>query len=402
MSELVRQVQLGDTTFGAPEDIEELHIPYGYYKFLGVEVEASQEEIKRAYRRLSARHHPDRVGDDKVARSLNLIADVLLDDGGELGEEHSRRRHYDEVCLLDYYFDEFIKCKDDRTKKFSEIMLINLEMERREAKFEHEISEKYPEFRELKNKLERVRSDRSREKIIGEMRNIAAKSVGLTQEQRMETDKLREKDREGFENRQMEFIRELGYSIDAYYDKVLDVFYFDDGNVTFGTNRNRLRMEIASHNNKENILSLVLGGDCYISGFPKVHFKAPEASVQIQDPNVEGIFHIIKGRVSVDYETSSYGGVIRARAPEVTNLGGFFQKGDLFVPDEFATQNWWRRNPTLDIAVREGNVSLQLRNPSFGYGKYIIQSSLDDLLGEYSDKYTNIINKDYYINKKKY
>ena len=162
MSDLVKQVQLGDITFGTPKDIELLHTPWGFYKFLGVDVEASQEVIKKAYRGLSRIFHPDKGGDIKMFQSLGNVANVLLDEGGELGEEHSKRRHYDEVCSLDVDFDGFIKHKDDRTKKFSEFMLINLEMERKSAKNEFEITKKFPEFSDLRRKYESSTSEKKR------------------------------------------------------------------------------------------------------------------------------------------------------------------------------------------------------------------------------------------------
>src|SRR5688500_3662672 len=38
-----------------------------YYTVLGINRDASEDEIKKAYRKLAMRHHPDRAPDDKTA-----------------------------------------------------------------------------------------------------------------------------------------------------------------------------------------------------------------------------------------------------------------------------------------------------------------------------------------------
>jgi molecular chaperone DnaJ len=62
-----------------------------YYDVLGVSADAGAEEIKRAYRQLARRYHPDISGDDRgvafleVARAYEVLGDP------------SRRRSYDSV-----------------------------------------------------------------------------------------------------------------------------------------------------------------------------------------------------------------------------------------------------------------------------------------------------------------
>ena len=60
-----------------------------YYDVLGVPADAGAEEIKRAYRQLARRYHPDISGEDRGAAFLELARayDVLRDP--------ARRRHYD-------------------------------------------------------------------------------------------------------------------------------------------------------------------------------------------------------------------------------------------------------------------------------------------------------------------
>ena len=62
-----------------------------YYRLLGVEREASGEEIKKAYRKLAMEYHPDRNRDkpgcDEQLKDINEAYQVLGDEG--------KRRRYD-------------------------------------------------------------------------------------------------------------------------------------------------------------------------------------------------------------------------------------------------------------------------------------------------------------------
>ena len=60
-----------------------------YYDVLGVSADAGAEEIKRAYRQLARRYHPDISGDERGAAFKELAHAY-----GVLGDS-SRRRHYD-------------------------------------------------------------------------------------------------------------------------------------------------------------------------------------------------------------------------------------------------------------------------------------------------------------------
>src|SRR5689334_13338013 len=61
----------------------------GYYKALGLSPDATNEEIKAAYRKLVKRLHPDNYGDEELFRFIVDIADVLLDP--------ESKSHYDSV-----------------------------------------------------------------------------------------------------------------------------------------------------------------------------------------------------------------------------------------------------------------------------------------------------------------
>ena len=70
-----------------------------YYKILGVDRKASEDEIKRAYRKLALKYHPDRNPGDKKAednfKEINEAYQVLSDPDKraryeQLGESYTR------------------------------------------------------------------------------------------------------------------------------------------------------------------------------------------------------------------------------------------------------------------------------------------------------------------------
>ena len=50
-----------------------------YYKVLGVNENSSDDEIKKAYRKLSLKHHPDRGGNGEEFKKINEAYSTLGD-----------------------------------------------------------------------------------------------------------------------------------------------------------------------------------------------------------------------------------------------------------------------------------------------------------------------------------
>jgi molecular chaperone DnaJ len=59
-----------------------------YYKILGVDKNASKEEIKQAFRKLAHQHHPDKGGDEKKFKEINEAYSILSND--------EKRQQYDQ------------------------------------------------------------------------------------------------------------------------------------------------------------------------------------------------------------------------------------------------------------------------------------------------------------------
>ena len=62
-----------------------------YYSVLGVPRGASEDEIKKAYRKLAAKHHPDKGGDTAKFQEVEAAYRVLSDPAQREQYDHDRR-----------------------------------------------------------------------------------------------------------------------------------------------------------------------------------------------------------------------------------------------------------------------------------------------------------------------
>ena len=63
-----------------------------YYDILGVKRDATQDDIKKAFRKLAAKYHPDAGGDEKKFAEVSEAYTTLSDD--------HKRKEYDQMLLF--------------------------------------------------------------------------------------------------------------------------------------------------------------------------------------------------------------------------------------------------------------------------------------------------------------
>lgn len=62
-----------------------------YYDILGVKKSASADEIKKAFRKLAQKHHPDAGGDEETFKEINEAYEVLSASREEGAVRHLRK-----------------------------------------------------------------------------------------------------------------------------------------------------------------------------------------------------------------------------------------------------------------------------------------------------------------------
>src|SRR6187431_617743 len=86
-----------------------------YYKALGVDKNATQEDIKKAYRKLARKHHPDLNPNDKEAhkkfQQLNEANEVLGDP--------EKRKKYDQYGKDWQHAEQFEQARQQRSSSGS-------------------------------------------------------------------------------------------------------------------------------------------------------------------------------------------------------------------------------------------------------------------------------------------
>ena len=94
-----------------------------YYNTLGIDKQASPDDIKRAYRKLASQYHPDKGGDTAKFQQIQQAYDVLSDD--------IKRNQYDSsndpLSKLSSFFSQFQQNPVQRQKIYTVNYTVSLE-----------------------------------------------------------------------------------------------------------------------------------------------------------------------------------------------------------------------------------------------------------------------------------
>src|SRR5205814_7273399 len=84
-----------------------------YYKVLGLDKNATQDDIKKAYRKLARKHHPDLNPNNKEAHKLFQ----QINEANEVLSDPEKRKKYDQYGKDWQHAEHFEKAKESRRQE---------------------------------------------------------------------------------------------------------------------------------------------------------------------------------------------------------------------------------------------------------------------------------------------
>ena len=94
-----------------------------YYKTLGVSKNASQDDIKKAYRNLAKTHHPDRGGNEQQFQKINEAYDTLKDPAKRQQYDNPQPQNNFNNQNMNDMFNQFFTRNMYRTSRNRDMML---------------------------------------------------------------------------------------------------------------------------------------------------------------------------------------------------------------------------------------------------------------------------------------
>lgn len=98
-----------------------------YYEILGIKQNASHDDIKRAYKKLAVKHHPDKGGDEKTFQKISNAYNVLSDaqkrqNYDRTGDENSQHMNMNPHEMFAQFFNRGMKQQPPVNKKCNDII----------------------------------------------------------------------------------------------------------------------------------------------------------------------------------------------------------------------------------------------------------------------------------------
>lgn len=78
-----------------------------YYQILGVDENATQEDIKKTYRKLAMEHHPDKGGDEEKFKKISEAYDILGDENKKTQYDNQRKNPFRGNSMFEDFFGGF-------------------------------------------------------------------------------------------------------------------------------------------------------------------------------------------------------------------------------------------------------------------------------------------------------
>lgn len=97
-----------------------------FYEILNVEIEATPDEIKKSYRYLASKYHPDKIKDESQKEKANKVFLKINEAYKVLSNENSRKEYDKKIKPANSsngFFDIFSKRKKEEIKKTIEVSL---------------------------------------------------------------------------------------------------------------------------------------------------------------------------------------------------------------------------------------------------------------------------------------
>lgn len=356
--------------------------PFRYYEALGVDRNASQDEIRKAFKRLALELHPDRGGSTEAFQQLSEVAKTLMDT--------QLRTDYDCVSGMSYYFSHYLETGNEKTRTMAELEAEWLERKRNSGETAETKDNRVVMDRDqLKKRLDedesvfekildvaifypgepKIQKAPKKEKAPFEQiydlySRVMDDATETTAEKKTPESDLDKRLKDILKGIKLDdYISEKSADVNTkiaaakpkrpertYAQRPKIVISPDIGSVPF--------IERAIETDNIVMIDILARKHSYeyLPAFSRMHLKANECDLRISDPTLkEGVFDVDKGSITVDLTTMPNYAIV-AKADDVY-VEGFIERDGKLVPEGIKDEKI-PDLPVLWLSVRTGHIDL--------------------------------------------